>query len=253
MGVERHCRNALGLRPNQYMELERAMQAAVYGFSRHKTDRKSCLNNYDGRAWNQQGGGSCHAPCEFPSGRDGDPVTGMLTSLLSELEKLASALETEDGSDVQVSLTRLAERIAKEMRVKADEVAILGVSNRWRHLHFLVPVALRNVGFVPLTSNSALAARTARESRPEINNSFSVVRHATVFEGVKASSTSGEAIQKIMSAPILHEGKVVGVIQISRKGGSAASAGPDFAAEDLGKVLAICRPLGKMVNRLAGE
>ena len=60
-----------------------------------------------------------------------------------------------------------------------DEVAILAVSHRWRHLHFLVPEALKNVGFIPLTSNSALAARTARESRPEINNNFSAVRHAT--------------------------------------------------------------------------
>jgi hypothetical protein len=56
-----------------------------------------------------------------------------------------------------------------------------------------------------------------------------------------------------VSAPILCDGKVVGVMQISRKGTSASNAGPDFTAEDLGKVLAICRPLGKIVMRLAGE
>ncbi|HJY88713.1 MAG TPA: GAF domain-containing protein, partial [Candidatus Acidoferrum sp.] len=134
-----------------------------------------------------------------------------------------------------------------------DEVAVLGVSHRWSHLHFIVPAALKNVGFIPLTSNSALAARTVRDSRPEINNNFSTVRHATVFEGVKTATTSGESIQKIVSAPILCDGKVVGVMQISRKGASASNAGPDFTAEDLGKVLAICRPLGKIVMRLAGE
>ena len=79
------------------------------------------------------------------------------------------------------------------------------------------------------------------------------VRHATVFEGVKAPTTSGEAIQKIISAPILCDGKVVGVIQISRKGNTAPEAGPDFTAEELGKVLALCRPLGKLVRMLAGE
>ena len=147
----------------------------------------------------------------------------------------------------------LAEKIAKELRVKADEVAILGVSNRWRHLHFLVPAALKNVGFIPLTSNSALAARTARENKPEINNNFSAVPHATVFEGVKAATTSGESIQKIISAPILNDGKVIGVIQISRKGERASSVGADFTTEDLAKVLALCRPLGKLVNYLAGE
>ena len=129
----------------------------------------------------------------------------------------------------------------------------MGVSNRWRHLHFLVPSALKNVGFIPLTSNSALAAKTARESRPEINNEFAKVRHATVFEGVKAATTTGESIQKIISAPILCEGKVVGVMQVSRKGDNAGDAGADFTSDDLGRVLALCQPLGKLVRYLAGE
>src|SRR5271169_2751485 len=177
----------------------------------------------------------------------------MTMSLVSELERLAIALEADESSAAEVSIPALAEKIAKELRVKSDEVAILGVSNRWRHLHFLVPAALKNVGFIPLTSNSALAARTARESKPEINNNFSAVRHATVFEGVKSSTTSGESIQKIISAPIINEERVVGVMQISRKGENAASAGPDFTTEDLGKVQALCRPLGKLVHVLAGE
>ena len=72
--------------------------------------------------------------------------------------------------------------------VKNDEVAILAVSTRWRHLHFPVPEALKNVGFIPLSSNSALAVRTARDSRPEIENNFANSRHATIFETVKISA-----------------------------------------------------------------
>ena len=177
----------------------------------------------------------------------------MGTSLVSELERLANALEADTSSVREVSLAMLAEKIAKEIRVKPDEVAILGVSDRWRHLHFLVPAALKNVGFIPLTSNSTLAARTAREKKPEIYNNFAAMRHATVFEGVKAATTSGESIQKIISAPILNEGRVVGVMQISRKGDSPANAGADFTGEELGKVLALCKPLGKLVPVLAGE
>jgi GAF domain len=177
----------------------------------------------------------------------------MATTLVLELERLASAFAEDESAASKISMPTLAEKIAKELRVKVDEVAILAVSNRWRHLHFLVPAALKNVGFVPLTSNSALAARTARESRAEINNNFPAVRHATVFESVKAATSSGESIQKIMSAPILNDGKIVGVIQISRKGESSASAGPDFTTEDLAKVQAISRPLGKLVDALAGE
>jgi hypothetical protein len=177
----------------------------------------------------------------------------MGTTLVSELERLASALENDNSAAGGVSLAVLAEKIAKELHVKTDEVAILGVSQRWRHLHFLVPAALKNVGFIPLTSTSALAARTVRDSRPEINNNFSTVRHATVFEGVKTPTTSGESIQKIISAPILNEGKVVGVIQISRKAENQSGAGADFTSDDLGKVLALSRPLGKLVRVLAGE
>ncbi len=177
----------------------------------------------------------------------------MSTSLVTELEQLASALEQDESSLKDVSLEQLAGKIAKELQVKDDEVAILGVSNRWRHLHFLVPLALKNVGFIPLTSNSALAAKTVTESRPEINNEFAKVRHATVLEGVKASTTTGETIQKIISAPILCEGKVVGVMQVSRKGENASGAGADFTSDDLGKVLALCRPLGRLVRQLAGE
>jgi hypothetical protein len=177
----------------------------------------------------------------------------MSTNLVSELERLAMALEDDSASTAEVSLPAIAERIAKNMGVKADEVAILGVSNRWRHLHFLVPQALKNVGFIPLSSTSALAARTARDSKPEINNNFSAARHATVFEGVKTAAVSGESIQKIISAPILCETKVVGVMQVSRKGSNASEAGPDFTAEDLGRVLALCRPLGKLVRHLSGD
>lgn len=177
----------------------------------------------------------------------------MSTSLVSELERLAQALEGDSAATAEVPLAAMAEKIAKSLGVRTDEVAILGVSTRWRHLHFLVPQALKNVGFIPLTSNSALAARTVRDSKPEINNNFSAVRHATVFEGVKAATTTGESIQKIISAPILAEGKVVGVMQVSRKGASPIEAGADFTAEDLAKVLTLCRPLGKLVRHLAGE
>ena len=176
----------------------------------------------------------------------------MATTLLNELEHLANELE-KDESPTEIPLVEIGEKIAKELGVRGDELAILAVSTRWRHLHFLVPAALKNVGYIPLTSNSALASRTARESRPEINNNFSGVRHASVFEGVRTATTSGESIHKIVSAPILFEGKVVGVMQVSRKGTSTALSGPDFTAEDLGKVLALCRPLGRVVKHLAGE
>lgn len=174
-------------------------------------------------------------------------------SLVAELERLADGLSGEAEGPAPISWRSVAERIAKNLGVKSEEVGILGLSLRWRHLYFIVPEALKNVGFIPLSSNSALAARTARESRPEINNNFTAARHATVFEGVKVGNDSAEAIQKIISAPILSGDKVIGVMQISRKGSSAKTVGPDFTPADLGKVLALCKPLGKLLQHAARE
>ncbi|HET8967162.1 MAG TPA: hypothetical protein VFN20_13140, partial [Candidatus Acidoferrum sp.] len=112
----------------------------------------------------------------------------MTKSLAAELELLANHMTSENTGNQQLSVPALAERIAENFQVKADEVAILLVSERHKNLQFLVPEALRNVGSIPLSSTSALAARTARESRPDILNNFTAVRHATVFEGVKADS-----------------------------------------------------------------
>ena len=173
-------------------------------------------------------------------------------TLVSEMERLVNALGAEQGDASQVSLSTVAEKIARNLGVRNNEVAILAVSARWRHLHFLVPEALKKVGFVPLSSNSALAARTARDSRPEIENNFAAAKHATVFEGVKITGETAEAIQKMISAPILLDEKVIGVIQISRKGANPASAGRDFNADDLGKIVALCKPLGKLLHHVAG-
>ena len=177
----------------------------------------------------------------------------MSKNLAAEFEALAKNLKIGDAENAQLSIPALAERIAKNLNVKSDEVAILAVSERWRHLYFLVPHALRNVGHIPLSSTTALAARTVRDSRPEIVNNFSSVRHASVFEAVKADSLSAAAIQRIISAPILAEGKVIGVIQLSRKAQTLAEAGPEFNATDLGKLLAICKPLGKLIQHVAKD
>lgn len=173
--------------------------------------------------------------------------------LVAELERLANAISTQAPGEQKVSLPAVAERISKALGVKPDEVAILAVSEKWKHLHFLVPAALKNVGFIPLSSPSALAARTARENRTEVDNRFHETRHASVFEGVKNETLTAEAIQKIVSTPITLNNKVIGVLQISRKGASLRSAGPDFAPDDVTKITSLCRPLGKLIQHLAGE
>src|SRR5580693_3693981 len=58
---------------------------------------------------------------------NGYPMTTTL-SLASELERIANAVERDAASTSQVSLPGIAERIAKNLGVKPDEVALMGVS-----------------------------------------------------------------------------------------------------------------------------
>ena len=149
-----------------------------------------------------------------------------------------------------VDLTEAAALISKMFNVKIHEVAILGLTDDERSLRFLAPETLRAIGQIPLSSGSALAAKTVREMRPEIVNHFHVVPHASVFEGVPvAEDERAEPIQKIMSSPIQVGDRAVGVVQVSRKGKSPVEAGPDFTPLQLRNLktvadaLAPCLPL----------
>jgi len=173
----------------------------------------------------------------------------MQSEYLGELKKwmITVAESAEEGSFV--GLTRAVELISRNFAVQPHEVAIFIVANDEKFLQFVVPEALKVVGMIPLSSTNSLAARTGREKRAEIVNHFAFVPHASVFEAVPIAEERGDPIQKIMSAPIILDRKLVGVIQVSRKGKSAADAGPDFTHPQLRELktiadtLAHCMPM----------
>ena len=159
---------------------------------------------------------------------------------IGELRKWAGELARSGSPGEQVPWNHAIEIISKHFSVQAHEVAILGLTPDERFLRFLAPDNLRMIGRIPLSSTSSLAVRTVREQRAEVINHFSVVPHASVFEAVPlGESQRCEAIQKIMSSPVLVGKKVVGVAQVSRKGGSSAEAGPDFTQSQLRDLKAI--------------
>src|SRR5271169_2440694 len=169
---------------------------------------------------------------------------------IAELKKWVAEVVRQSAGGEFVGLNRIVDLISKTFAVQAHEVAILTMTPDDRFLRFVVPEKLQQVGQIPLTSTNSLASRTVREKRPEVINHFAVVPHSSVFEAVPITEDErGEAIQKIMSAPILQERKVSAVIQISRKGKTAADAGPDFTHPQLRELkivadtLAPCVPL----------
>jgi len=153
---------------------------------------------------------------------------------IADFVKIVDAL-VQAGQPIESAIvSKLATEVGKAFSVRTDEVALLATTPDEKFLRFVVPEKLQNVGSIPVNSTSAMVSRTAREKRSEIINNFTSARHSTVFEAVPLDSKQrGEPIQKIMSVPVVHENKVLGVLQVSRKGKSVTTAGADFSPADL--------------------
>ena len=144
------------------------------------------------------------------------------------------------------ALAKVAKTIAHLLGVDPDEVAILKIEPKFKALK--LPEKLSLAGTIPLTSATALAARTARERKPELVNNFSTARHANVFEAVPLGRDPNELIQKIMSAPIMDGPRVHGVVQVCRKSASLSDAGADFTQKDLRSLAALSPVLDRFLK-----
>ncbi len=140
--------------------------------------------------------------------------------------------------------------LSRMFQVRPSEVALLRLEKGL--LKFLFPEELKAAGSIPLSSSSAVAAHTAATKKVELFNSFAKVKHVSIFETVKLSGSEKNeeprpsAIQKLMSAPVLDaRGKVLGVVQICRKGHDWRSAGPDFTLNDLQRLELAAQTLAK--------
>jgi transcriptional regulator with GAF, ATPase, and Fis domain len=168
-----------------------------------------------------------------------------LNRILDEAVKSGKGLSNE-------VLEKASTEISKAFGVKSDEVAIFHLVQNGNVLAFLYPIKLQKVGSIPMTNTVSLAVRTAREKRPEAINSFAQQKHPTVFEAVDLGvehNKEKNPIQKIMSAPLIADGKVMGVVQISRKGKNGPASGPDFTIKDLTALMATAGILAKALKK----
>lgn len=176
------------------------------------------------------------------------PVTlssGMLGKMW-EIEQL-KGLDSLDSTPESICAC-----VAKIFRVRETEVALLELGGTL--LNFLYPGELKTAGAIPLSSSS-VAARTARTKEAGLFNSFTQVKHFSIFELVKLgdSGLDAQVIQKLMSAPVLgRNGEVIGVIQVSRKAPRPAAAGPDFTPDDLRRLESVARFVGKLMAKGRG-
>jgi len=168
-----------------------------------------------------------------------------IARLIEESAKVGKGLSDE-------ALTKIAAELTRMFSVKPDEVAILDLAPNGAILSFLYPTKLRKVGSIPMSTTNSLAVRTVREKRPEMINNFPAQKHPTVFESIaldEASKKERNPIQKIMSVPLLVDGKAVGAMQISRKGKSPTTAGADFTIRDLTTLVTTAGMLAKCFKK----
>jgi len=158
--------------------------------------------------------------------------------------------ELEKMLDESPSPDRVSAKLAQMLNVARNEVAVLRLEKG--SLRFVFPPELRAAGIIPVSS-SAVAARTAATGTSLLSNSFARVKHVSLFESVKLGAKEDNQaseqmpIQKIMSVPVSQPGgKVIGVIQISRKGLDSSLAGVDFTSEDLKRLEQAATVLARM-------
>ncbi len=176
------------------------------------------------------------------TGNQGFAVKAAKASL-SDLERMLSVSPNSES---------VCAKLAQILRVRRSEVALLRLEKG--ALRFIFPPELRSAGVLPLTG-SAVAARTAATRSSFLSNTFMRVKHVSLFEAVKLGVEADEddrsreqmPIQKIMSVPVAGSaGKVLGVVQISRKGLDTSGAGADFTAEDLKQLEQAAEILSRM-------
>lgn len=131
-------------------------------------------------------------------------------------------------------LETAAGEIATFFGVQTHEVAYFQLDANGRNATFRWPPQSGLTLDVPIKSHgSSLLCTTAREERGFINNAFATTPHLHMFEHALAEREQRVPIQKIISAPIVKDGTVRGIVQVCRKGKSVADAGADFSETDL--------------------
>ena len=81
-----------------------------------------------------------------------DKMVADVTKVVDELVKSGEPI----GIPV---LGKLGQQIANSFSVKSDEVAMMALVIEGKFLKFVVPEKLQNIGTIPVTSTTALAAR----------------------------------------------------------------------------------------------
>jgi hypothetical protein len=154
-------------------------------------------------------------------------------------ERLANMLANrESGRDPKDFFLDLADLVARgaaeDLGRQVDEIGILMAGTDGKYLRFAAPRKLCDLGTIPTTKRDSIAVNVFAKKVGEANNNVPLARHVAFFESVKVTDKI-LPIMKMVTVPIVADGQIVGVAQISKKGDNLMEAGPDFNAADVRK------------------
>lgn len=136
--------------------------------------------------------------------------------------------------DPTARVAATAHELAGFFQVEPHEVGIFVVDSQQRTANFAWPPHTGRAINLPLKSfTTSLVSATARERRGLIDNAFATTPHLHMFEHGLVEREQRQTIQKVMSVPVSHNQALRWIVQVGRKGNTAAEAGPDFTAENL--------------------
>ena len=159
---------------------------------------------------------------------------------MKELIEIVAAMAAKKGDveNPRELFLDMAERVVKAVcsmfSAKSDEVAILIRTSDGAHLRFVAPRKFADLGTIPVTKRDSIAVNVLGRKAGEAMNNVPMVKHVAFFESVKLRDRV-VPIQKMITVPIMFDGRAVGVAQVSRKGDSPMDAGPDFGPGDVRK------------------
>ena len=149
---------------------------------------------------------------------------------------LATRDKARDPKDFFLDVADLVARGASEaLGRQVDEIGILIAGTDGKYLRFVAPRKLCDLGTIPTTKRDSIAVTVFTRKAGEANNNVPLVRHVAFFESVKVTEKV-MPIMKMVTVPIVADGQVIGVAQVSKKGDNLAEAGPDFNQTDVRKV-----------------
>lgn len=157
-------------------------------------------------------------------------LDGRLASILASRDK------AQDPKDFFLDLAdTMARGAAEAFGRQVDEIGILIVSADGKYLRFAAPRKLCDLGTIPTTKRDSIAVGVFTRKVGEANNNVPLVRHVAFFESVRVTDKV-LPIMKMVTVPIMSNGQVIGIAQVSKKGDTLSQAGPDFNAADVRKV-----------------